>query len=89
MSAITSVTAQNTVGVQGVYHLPPDFISQQIDSCISDIGVDVVKTGMLANSSIIDLIIEELAEHKLQTVVDPVMVAASGDRLLEEEAVDR
>lgn len=89
MSAITSVTAQNTVGVQGVYHLPPEFISQQIYSCISDIGADVVKIGMLATSAVIDLVMEKLAEHQLQTVVDPVMVAASGDRLLEEEAVDK
>lgn len=89
MSAITSVTAQNTVGVQEVYHLPPEFISQQIDSCLNDIGVDIVKTGMLATSAVIDVVMEKLAEHQLQTVVDPVMVSASGDRLLEEKAVDK
>jgi hydroxymethylpyrimidine/phosphomethylpyrimidine kinase len=89
MSAITSVTAQNTVGVQGVFDLPPDFVGLQIDSVVTDIGVDAVKTGMLSNAAIIEVVAAKVREHTLpHVVVDPVMVAKSGDPLLQPEARD-
>ena len=87
MSALTAITAQNTVGVQGVYELPAEFVGLQIDAVVTDIGVDAVKTGMLSNSEIIAVVAEKIQEHNLpNVVVDPVMVAKSGDPLLREEA---
>ena len=87
MSVITALTAQNTVGVQAVFELPIDFIEKQIDSVIRDIGVDAVKTGMLSNSQIVGLVARKIKEYRLKcVVVDPVMVAKSGDPLLKEEA---
>jgi hydroxymethylpyrimidine kinase/phosphomethylpyrimidine kinase len=89
MSALTAITAQNTVGVQGVHELPAEFVGLQIDSVVSDIGVDAVKTGMLANAEIIAVIAAKVKEHDLPNfVVDPVMVAKSGDPLLREDARD-
>jgi len=87
MSALTAITAQNTVGVQGVFELPADFVGLQIDSVVTDIGVDAVKTGMLANTEIIAMVAAKVREHNLPNlVVDPVMVAKSGDPLLREDA---
>jgi hydroxymethylpyrimidine/phosphomethylpyrimidine kinase len=87
MSAITSITAQNTVGVQGVFDLPPEFVGLQIDSVVTDIGVDAVKTGMLSNADIIKVVATKVKEHALpHLVVDPVMIAKSGDALLRPEA---
>ncbi len=87
MSALTAITAQNTVGVQGVYELPAEFVGLQIDSVVTDIGVDAVKTGMLANAEIIAVVAAKVREHNLPNlVVDPVMVAKSGDPLLREDA---
>jgi hydroxymethylpyrimidine/phosphomethylpyrimidine kinase len=87
MSAITSITAQNTLGVQGVIDLPPEFVGLQIDSVVTDIGVDAVKTGMLSNADIIEVVAAKVKEHALpHLVVDPVMVAKSGDPLLQPEA---
>lgn len=87
MSAITSITAQNTIGVQGVFDLPPEFVGLQIDSVTTDIGVDAVKTGMLSNAGIIEVVAEKVRQHELpHLVVDPVMVAKSGDPLLQPEA---
>lgn len=89
MSAITAVTAQNTLGVQGVHVLPAAFVGLQIDSVVSDIGVDAVKTGMLANAEIIAVVAAKVREHRLtKLVVDPVMVAKSGDPLLQPDARD-
>jgi len=89
MSALTAITAQNTLGVQGVYELPAEFVGLQIDSVVSDIGVDAVKTGMLANAEIIAVVAAKVKEHRLPNlVVDPVMVAKSGDPLLREDARD-
>lgn len=89
LSAITAVTAQNSVGVQGVHALPADFVGLQIDSICSDMGADAVKTGMLANGDIIREVAVKLEQYGLRNVVvDPVMVATSGDLLLEEEAID-
>nr|HID12706.1 bifunctional hydroxymethylpyrimidine kinase/phosphomethylpyrimidine kinase [Anaerolineae bacterium] len=89
MSALTAITAQNTVGVQGVYELPAEFVGLQIDSVVDDIGVDAVKTGMLANAEIISVVAAKVKEHDLPNlVVDPVMVAKSGAPLLREDARD-
>ena len=89
MSAVTAITAQNTVGVQGVIELPADFVGLQIASVVEDIGVDAVKTGMLANAEIIAVVAAKVKEHDLPNlVVDPVMVAKSGDSLLRADARD-
>jgi len=89
MSAITAITAQNTTSVTAVFELPVDLIAAQIDAVVTDIGVDAVKTGMLSSSEIIRAVAGKIREHGISTlVVDPVMVAKSGDRLLREEAVD-
>ncbi|MDA8410308.1 MAG: bifunctional hydroxymethylpyrimidine kinase/phosphomethylpyrimidine kinase [Treponema sp.] len=86
-SAITALTAQNTVGVQGVYEIPPDFVAAQIDSIVRDIGADVTKTGMIANAAIIEVVAAKVREYGLfPLVVDPVMVAKGGDPLLRAEA---
>lgn len=87
-SAITSVTAQNTVGVSGIQDMPPAFVGKQIDAVCSDIPVDACKTGMLSNADIITVVAEKLKEYSLEKyVLDPVMVAKSGDALLEKDAV--
>ena len=87
-SVITSVTAQNTLGVQGVNNLEADFVAKQIDSVLSDIEIDALKTGMLGTKEIVELTAEKIAEYQLDNlVVDPVMVASSGDLLLEKNAV--
>jgi hydroxymethylpyrimidine/phosphomethylpyrimidine kinase len=89
VSAITALTAQNTVGVQAIVELEPEFVSQQIQSVVSDIGVDAVKCGMLANAAIIARVARDLSLLGLRrVVVDPVMVAKSGDRLLRSDAID-
>ena len=88
-SVITAVTAQNTLAVNGIAEIPADMVSAQIDTVMSDIGTDAVKTGMLAHSGIIEAVAERIQALDMpNVVVDPVMVAKSGDRLLREEAVD-
>jgi hydroxymethylpyrimidine/phosphomethylpyrimidine kinase len=88
MSALTAITAQNTLGVTAVHEIPPEIVAAQIDAVVTDIGADAVKTGMIANSEIIRVVAAKVREHGISTlVVDPVMVATSGDRLLHEEAV--
>ncbi|MDA0987614.1 MAG: bifunctional hydroxymethylpyrimidine kinase/phosphomethylpyrimidine kinase [Chloroflexi bacterium] len=88
-SALTAITAQNTLGVTAVLELPPDLVAAQIDAVLSDIGADAVKTGMLANSGIIQVVADKAREYSFSNlVVDPVMVAKGGDRLLQEEAVE-
>jgi hydroxymethylpyrimidine/phosphomethylpyrimidine kinase len=87
-SAITAITAQNTVGVTRVAALQPKLIAAQIDAVISDIGAHALKTGMLANAAIIKAVAGKIREHRLKNlVVDPVMVATSGDLLIEKKAV--
>ena len=87
MSAITALTAQNTVGVQEIVELDVGFVKRQIDSVLSDIGTDAIKTGMLANSEIIRGVAEKIREYAIEkVVVDPVMVAKSGDALLKNDA---
>ena len=84
-TAIAALTAQNTLGVQDIFPVPPAFIVTQINSILSDIGTHMVKTGMLATRPVIEAVAERL--DGLPMVVDPVMVATSGDRLLQDEAV--
>ena len=89
MSAITSVTAQNTVGVEGVYDVPADVVAKQIDMVAQDIGVDAAKTGMLSNAEIVHAVAEAVKRNGIEKlVVDPVMVAKSGDTLLQPSARD-
>ncbi len=89
MTAITALTAQNTLGVQGVHPVPVDFLRLQIRSVVDDLGVDAVKTGMLGDIATIDVVAEALAGLSgVPVVVDPVMVAKGGHKLLADEAVD-
>ncbi len=87
MVAVTSVTAQNTLGVRAVYDLPPEMVAKQIEAVAEDLGVDAAKTGMLSNSSIVKVVAECVKRYKFPLVVDPVMVAKSGAPLLREDAV--
>lgn len=87
-SVVTAVTAQNTVSVTAVEELSTELVGAQIDAVATDIGMDAAKTGMLSSAGIIETVAAKLAEHGLdRVVVDPVMVAKSGDRLLKEDAV--
>jgi len=87
MSVITAVTAQNSVGVQGVENLPPDFVVRQLRSVLDDFGADAAKCGMLSTAPIIEALAAALAERPIdKLVVDPVMVAKSGDPLLQPDA---
>ena len=89
MSAITALTAQNTTGVTGILEADPEFLKKQIDAVFEDIRPDAVKIGMVSSSRLIKTIAERLQHYKAENiVVDPVMVATSGSRLLEEDAVD-
>ncbi len=88
-SALTAVTAQNTRAVMGVELLSPSFVTLQIDAVVDDIGVDAVKTGMLATAELIAAVVSSVTRHAIEKlVVDPVMVAKSGDRLLASDAID-
>jgi hydroxymethylpyrimidine kinase/phosphomethylpyrimidine kinase len=87
MSAVTALTAQDTEGVKGIYQVPADFVALQIDTVISDIGVDAMKTGMLSTPAIIRLVARKIRQHRIaRVVVDPVMIAKGGARLLAPEA---
>lgn len=87
MSVITALTAQNTLGVQGIYHVPEDFVEKQFDSVATDIGIDAAKTGMLATSKIVKVVAKKIKEYKIdKLVVDPVMVAKGGAPLMESDA---
>lgn len=90
MTAITALTAQNTLGVHGVMPVDPDFVSLQIDVVLSDLGADAIKIGMLANVRIAAAVADRLAPlaGKVPIVLDPVMVAKGGARLLEDEAIE-
>ena len=87
-SAIVALTAQNTREVTAVHELPPWLVRAQLDAVADDIGIDAAKTGMLYSRAIIETVAGWLKEHPLPLVVDPVMVASSGARLLEDDAVD-
>jgi hydroxymethylpyrimidine/phosphomethylpyrimidine kinase len=87
MSVITAVTAQNSLGVQGVENLPPAFVAQQLRSVLDDFGADAAKCGMLSTAAIIHAVADTLTQHRVaKLVVDPVMVAKSGDPLLQADA---
>ena len=88
MSAIVALTAQNTVAVTGVHEVPTDFTRLQLETVFDDIGVDAAKTGMLFSAPIIETVAAFLEEHPAPLVVDPVMVAASGAKLLLDDAVE-
>ncbi len=88
MSAITALTAQNTLGVEGIMEVPPNFLRKQLQSIFTDIPPDAVKIGMLADEGIIEAVGEALAEYDAKNIVlDPVMISTSGSRLLKEEAI--
>ncbi len=88
MTAITALTAQNTTGVQGIHDVPLDFVRAQFNSVADDIGFDAAKTGMLHSAELVDLVAELLSGAGAPVVVDPVMVAKGGDRLLADDAVE-
>ncbi|HEX9349920.1 MAG TPA: bifunctional hydroxymethylpyrimidine kinase/phosphomethylpyrimidine kinase [Gaiellaceae bacterium] len=87
-SAIVALTAQNTLGVSAVQELPPEFVTAQLEAVFEDIGVDAAKTGMLFSRVLIETVAYFLADHRVPLVVDPVMVASSGAKLLEDDAVE-
>jgi hydroxymethylpyrimidine/phosphomethylpyrimidine kinase len=88
MSAVTALTAQNTEGVKGIHPVPPDFAAAQIAAVLGDIGADAVKIGMLYSAELIRTVADELQKFGARNIVlDPVMVAQSGDRLLRDDAV--
>jgi hydroxymethylpyrimidine/phosphomethylpyrimidine kinase len=88
MSVITALTAQNTVAVTGIHAVPPEFIALQLEAVMSDIGVDAVKIGMLHSPEVIRTVAEGLKRYKCaQIVLDPVMIAKSGDKLLLDDAI--
>jgi len=88
-TAVTALTAQNTLGVTGVLPIPPDFIRQQMQVVLEDIGADAIKTGMLHDAAVIETVASVLAEHapRVPLVVDPVMVAKGGAPLIQEQAI--
>ena len=88
MSVIVALTAQNTLGVTAVHEVPAAFIDAQLDAVFSDLGVDAVKTGMLFSRKVIETVADFLASRRVPLVVDPVMLASSGSRLLRENAVE-
>ncbi len=87
-SVLVALTAQNTVGVTAIHELPPAFVREQLDAVFTDIGVDAAKTGMLFSRTLIETVAEYIGKHPVPLVVDPVMVASSGAKLLEDDAVD-
>ncbi|MCB5186976.1 bifunctional hydroxymethylpyrimidine kinase/phosphomethylpyrimidine kinase [Methylobacillus caricis] len=88
MTAITALTAQNTQGVRAIHSVPPQMLRDQIDAVVEDIGVDAVKIGMLHSPEIVETVAAALDAHQLTKVVlDPVMVAANGAKLISDEAV--
>jgi hydroxymethylpyrimidine/phosphomethylpyrimidine kinase len=88
MTVITALTAQNTVGVTAIHPVPVDFVEKQLEAVLSDIGADAIKIGMLFSPALIEMIAEQLVTFSAQNIVlDPVMVAQSGDRLIEDAAV--
>jgi hydroxymethylpyrimidine/phosphomethylpyrimidine kinase len=88
MSAIVALTAQNTRGVTGVHEVPPEFVRAQLEAVFDDIGVDAVKTGMLSSRELIETVASFLDGRGVPVVVDPVMVASSGSKLLQDDAIE-
>ena len=89
MSAITALTAQNTTGVTGIMEVTPEFLEQQLDAVFTDIYPDAVKTGMVSSTDLIKVIAGKLKQYQAKNiVVDPVMVATSGAKLISDDAID-
>ncbi|MDX2177087.1 MAG: bifunctional hydroxymethylpyrimidine kinase/phosphomethylpyrimidine kinase [Candidatus Sumerlaeia bacterium] len=89
LTVLAALTAQNTLGVQAIHDVPPEFVAAQLDSVLADIGADAAKTGMLSRPEVIEVVAERLRRFGVRNlVVDPVMVSKSGHRLLRPEAVD-
>jgi len=88
MSAIVALTAQNTVGVTSVQEVAAEFVEAQLEAVFSDIGVDAAKTGMLYSREMVETVAAFLTEHPVPLVVDPVMISAAGERLLQDDAVE-
>jgi hydroxymethylpyrimidine/phosphomethylpyrimidine kinase len=87
-SAVTALTAQNTVGVSGIYAVPAEFVRAQIDAVANDIGIDAAKTGMLASADLVSAVAAAVRDHGItRVVVDPVFVSKSRDKLLSDDAV--
>jgi hydroxymethylpyrimidine/phosphomethylpyrimidine kinase len=87
-TAVTSITAQNTLGVTRSLHLPPELVAAEIDAVMEDVGADAAKTGALATAAIIEAVADRIRHHRIRNVVvDPVMIATSGARLMEEDAL--
>lgn len=87
MSVLTALTAQNTVGVQAIHEVPASFVEKQIDSVLSDIGADAIKTGMLSSKEIVEVVVKKIEQYVVAiVVVDPVMVSKSGAHLLRKDA---
>jgi hydroxymethylpyrimidine/phosphomethylpyrimidine kinase len=87
-TAITAITAQNTVGVQHIFNLPTETIKHQIISVMEDIDATIIKTGMLSNSEIITMVADAIKKYKTKLVLDPVMVSKSGAKLLQDDAIE-
>ena len=87
MSVLVALTAQNTEAVAAIHELPPEFVRAQLEAVFSDIGVDAAKTGMLFSRRLIETVADYLEAHPVPLVVDPVMVASSGAKLLRDDAV--
>jgi len=88
MSVLVALTAQNTVGVTAIHELPPAFVRAQLDAVFDDLGVDAAKTGMLFSRTLIETVAGYLEHRRVPLVVDPVLVASSGAKLLEDDAVE-
>jgi hydroxymethylpyrimidine/phosphomethylpyrimidine kinase len=87
-AVLTALTAQNTQGVTGVHAVPPEFVRAQLDTLLDDVRIDAIKVGMLANAALAVAVAERLSALRVPLVVDPVMIAKSGDRLIDAEAID-
>ncbi|MBA46582.1 MAG: bifunctional hydroxymethylpyrimidine kinase/phosphomethylpyrimidine kinase [Dehalococcoidia bacterium] len=88
VSVVTSVTAQNTKGVDDIHIIPEDIVHSQIESIKKDIGFNCVKTGMIPETKMVETIVSSISSEKIKIVVDPVIVATSGDKLVSDEAID-
>src|SRR6266705_5488961 len=88
LSVLVALTAQNTTAVTAVHTLPPAFVRAQLDAVFDDIGVDAAKTGMLFSRELIETVADYLEQHPVPLVVDPVMIASSGAKLLRDDAVE-
>lgn len=88
MSAVVALTAQNTIEVAAIHELPSEFVIAQLDAVFHDIGVDAAKSGMLFSARLIETVADYFHHHRVRLVVDPVMIASSGARLLQDDAVE-